>query len=199
MKKTSLLCLVLFLMSLTGIAWGDQIEAGEKAITELKKLQAKIQIGITLSEYSRALGEAQFAVNQFHEELAKNTKDLQEGTLPAEEISKTVKMMNLIRMIMDEHSGALTMWKNMTRGFKRGSRKDNEALFELIEGRYPDYNKSIKDGGVFDTTKGKKLVYFDAVRNMLWSSIDKQLTDYSYANVMKDIKEFTEKGNKPKH
>jgi hypothetical protein len=66
-----------------------------EAVTELRKLEAKVQVGISYRDYGPALGDAQFAVNQF---------------LESPEAKKRPEMANAINTTLDYFKMAAVVW-----------------------------------------------------------------------------------------
>jgi len=64
MKKVLLIICFLFLITLPGFVFG---QSAKEAVRTLKKLEARVQVGISYRDYMPALGDAQFEVNQFLE------------------------------------------------------------------------------------------------------------------------------------
>jgi hypothetical protein len=70
-------------------------QSAKEALMALKKLQAKIQIGISYKEYGPACGDAKFPVNLF---------------LEGDEAKKDFKFTQAIKTAMKHYEGAFEVW-----------------------------------------------------------------------------------------
>jgi hypothetical protein len=89
--KLSLFFLFLFLLT----PCLSFAQSSKEALMALKKLQAKIQVGISYKEYGPACGDAKFPVNLF---------------LESPQAKQNVKFTQSIKDAMKHYEGALEVW-----------------------------------------------------------------------------------------
>jgi hypothetical protein len=70
-------------------------QSAKEALMALKKLQAKVQVGISYKEYGPAVGDTKFPVNLF---------------LESNEAKKDFKFTQAIKAAMKHYEGALEVW-----------------------------------------------------------------------------------------
>jgi len=145
MKKYTAI-LIFFIISIM-IPISVHAQTAKDAILALKKLEAKIQVGISYRDYLPALGEAKFPVNLYLESIeAKNNTELS----------------ILIYKIIDKYDQIGFVFKEKIRG--RYRYLDNESVGDAVERRYynnllneyPEMNKFIEEGGAIDRDKSDK-------------------------------------------
>jgi len=133
-------------------------QSAKDAIRSLKKLEAHIETGISLRDYSQALGDAKFEVNLFIE---------------SKEAKKKKKLTELIVKTMGEYEDAKFVYKEKNEGpyrrldysfpflsaeMKKDQERENLYYISLLS-KYPEANKPIEDGGTLTVDKsdvGKK-------------------------------------------
>lgn len=110
MKRLFLISLVfgLLFFSLPAISF---CQSSKEAIRALKKLQAKIEIGIPYNDFCVALGDAKFKVDAF---------------LESSEAKQKVKLASLIEKSLNHYVYAKSIWDLAIKGFKSISINPNE-------------------------------------------------------------------------
>ncbi len=131
------------------------------AYNSLKKLEAHSQSGVIVKEYSAALGDAKFALNQFSASSeARNFPELSSSLNSAYE---TYKM-------------AAEVWNDK---FKENKRDDNTVSTSFhpdIFSKYPDAKKDRNQGGLtFSDLHGKEYMLIDATISYLFKQASIEL------------------------
>lgn len=119
-------------------------QSAKEAFMALKKLEARIQIGITHQDYVRELGEAKFPVNLY---------------LEGPEAKNDLELALLIGTIMYHYIQSEFVFKENLRGpfrfidkgaYSKEDKAKQKIYRDLIE-RYPQFNKFIEEGGAITT------------------------------------------------
>lgn len=147
------LSLVIFFVFVCGHAYA---QSAKEAVMALKRLEARVQAGISYRDYGPALGEAKFPVNMYIESL---------------DAKKTTELSGLIEKTMFHYEQAAFVWKEKIKGpyryldynsvdpkykeLYKASVIEQNFFRQLVE-EYPEANKFIKDGGALDTDASDK-------------------------------------------
>jgi hypothetical protein len=146
MKK---LFIVAMAIGLTLTAITAFAQTAKEAIYGLKKLEARVEAGISYRDYSPALGEAKFPVNLY---------------LESQEAKNNPELASLIEKVMVHYEQAGFVFKEKIEGpyryldhvssFQNKQKAINEqnTYKSLIE-QYPEANKFIEDGGALGRDK----------------------------------------------
>jgi hypothetical protein len=144
-------------------------ESAKNAVRALKKLEARIQAGISYRDYSPALGDAMFEVNMYNE--TDDAKELQDLTAS-------------INKVIQHYEYAGVMWKLKFVMQGNALDLDTSAAKEFFKS-YPDANKVYEKGGVLhkmpvmvndNLIERDKLVYDFAVA-YVFSEASKELAN----------------------
>lgn len=142
-------------------------QSTKDAVRSLKKLEAHLETGTSLRDYSQALGDAKFEVNLF---------------LESKEAKNNSKLTELIQKIMEEYEDAKFVFKEKSSGpyrrvdsipdiydrsisrmssesgkdrireKKNAKEKENQYYRSLLS-KYPEANRPIEDGGALTRNK----------------------------------------------
>jgi hypothetical protein len=163
MKKMSkriltLIQIALFIASFPCAARG---ESAKQAVMALKKLEAKTQVGVSRRDYSAALGDAQFEVNQFIE---------------SRESDKNPELTRLVKATMaDYRFVALLMEPELREGlsdyqYDRPDQRDEaeKKLFLSLLEAYPELEAAgvVEHRPAGQFTVGNHTRYFSAYRRV---------------------------------
>ena len=155
MRRSSLILIFTgfcFIFTYAGLA-----NAGTEkdAITALKKLEARIEAGMSYRDYSPALGEAKFAVNMF---------------LESADAKKNADLTSLIKGIMTHYerfgfafgerlNGAYIYIDRKPRFSSKElldeALREQQLYKELLE-QYPEAKKPVEEGGAIDRDVNEK-------------------------------------------
>lgn len=174
MKKTIIVFCLLTLVFIPVSSHAKQKipESAKAAVKALKKLEARIQAGISYRDYAPALGDAKFDVNMFVQgNDAKGFDDLKAS------IIKTMSTYDL----------ANSIWNSKIAGTGNFYSKGDALTIDFFK-LYPEANKSDKDGGVWSDHKsqytGESLIFVDTMIQYLFSEASKE-TAKSFAMLNK--------------
>lgn len=149
-KKVFIIVLVIALTFTTITAFA---QSAKEAIMALKKLQARIQSGISYRDYSSALGEAKFPVNLFQE---------------SKEAPRNIKLTESIARTMKHYEQAGAYWNYKFSIWEYGIGKDDEQEIIAI---YPDADKDSMNEGA----RISGCVYIERLLPVVWRAASKEL------------------------
>lgn len=160
-------------------------QSAKEAVRALKKLEAHVETGTTLKDYSQMLGDAKFEVNLFLESKQSSIKP---------------QLTSLIKQILDEYEDGKFIFKEKMSGpyryldyipdfhtDKQTKVKENQLYINMLS-KYPEANKPEKDGGIIGCDKsdiGKDKPIYGRVIDL-----DK-LLPFILNKASKDLKEVT--------
>lgn len=173
MKKKIIPCLVLLFTFLTGIAYG---QTALDSIRALKKLEARIDIGLNYKEYAFNLADAKVEASLFLESsAAKQNKAL------ADQIQKVLSHYETARVIWH-----LKVTKTEDFGTAFGhlmslQHGEEGALSRTLLQQYPRANKSVEKGGALTMgaygSRGVNEVLVDNMISIIWKEASKDLRE----------------------
>ena len=153
MKKYLIICFIFCMLTMPSLPVYAQ--SAKEAIMALKKMEARVQSGISYRDYSPALGETKFSVNVYLEDP---------------EANKNPEITSLIKRVMVHYEQAGFVFKESLSGPYRYLDHTSSVLSKesqlreiseqqiykgLIE-QYPEANMFIEDGGALDRDKSDK-------------------------------------------
>lgn len=166
MKKTPFLFLVsfkamtLFFILLVGVPTLSHAQSAKDALMALKKLEARIQGGVTYRDYGSALGEAKFPLNLYFE---------------SSEAKKYSDLSSSLRNAMYHYDVASRVWEfKMGRPPSRGRFINvNSDLGKYLEKSYPNVKTdALSELKIF----GKDSTYdADLVLRLIWKDASKEV------------------------
>lgn len=134
-------------------------QSAKEAVLALKKLEARVQSGVSYRDYGQALGDAKFPVNLYLESEDKKNPAL------VESIKKTMEHYEVVGRVwqwcVENHSGNLPV---------------DIELGKMVISRYPETGKTREDGGalVSSGSYGDRLVG-DDVYPIVWNKASEEL------------------------
>ena len=146
--------LVLFSVLLSGIA---SAQSATEAIMALKKLSAKIEVGISYREYTSELGNVNSAVKEF------------EGS---DEAKRRPGVKAAISRVMGHYSFAQAVWLTKISGYAKNYLSTKDSISANIISQYPDVQKSVSEGGALSEGFG---LYIEEVVSIIWNTAGNDL------------------------
>lgn len=139
-------------------------EAAREALRALKKLEARVQVGISYRDYGPALGDAQFEVNQF---------------LESPEAKEKSELAESIASVLGHYQFANVVWRHKVSSgwgffiFYENKNKDSpdRILGELVLKTYP---KAI-EAKTTTSDKGQNVLNTDRVISIIWGKASTEL------------------------
>lgn len=154
MKRHVISIACLFIIALPTIAIA---QSAKEAFIALKKMEARLQAGISVRDYSVALGETKFPVNLYLE--GPEAKENMELSLLIEKVMKHYENIGTIRK--ERIAGPYRMLDPSKHRPYVSSKSFAEAdFFKAFLEQYPEANKFIEVGGALDreaSEEGKDL------------------------------------------
>lgn len=174
---------LLFVMICTSAAWAT-FEQAENAYKAMKKLSARTSAGISYRDYEPALGEVQYAVEEYLESKhAKSNPELSDSIFKAFNHYKWAKTIWALKF--SGHRGVVEhIWMDDAK--------------EAIIKRYPDVLKPWGKGGASSDLDGqlsKPNIYIDPTLGIIWSAASDELKT---TRILLDTNEAKEKKKRKK-
>jgi len=153
--------MVLFFILLICVPTLTHAQSEKDAVLALKKLQAKIQEGISYMDYRNALGEAKFPLNIFLE-----SKDAQ----------KYPELSISLKKVMGHYEYAGFIWDGKISGGVLGSYIGvNSDVGKEIGQLYPNARKDTKEGGALTDLPTLNAYDIDSLLPLIWKEASMEL------------------------
>ena len=140
MKKAAAIIFVFVISVLFSVQ--GHAQTAKDAFLALKKMEARLQAGLSIRDYSSVLGEVKFPVNLY---------------LEGPEANDNIELSDLIKTIMKHYDNIGIIRKKMLDGSYRyldSSRSMHASPeFNIFLKQYPEANKFIEAGGAIDRDK----------------------------------------------
>lgn len=153
MKKYSTTFLMFFVLMLITIP--AHAQPAKDAIMALKKLEARVQAGISYREYGPALGEAKFPVNIFSE---------------SDDAKKYPELLDSVNKTMKHYEYAGKAWPIKFSKYSRGLVDADSQVGMEIKALYPqaEVPSILKE-------KGRNQYFVDSLVKMMWQAASDEL------------------------
>jgi hypothetical protein len=170
-KYVAVVSISFLLIALPHIAFG---QSAKEAIKALKKLEARVQVGIPYIDYVRVLGETQFEVNQF---------------LESPEAKKDAALSSSIEWCLYRYRSAHSMWEfairmNIPEYFDYAQEEWTVASEELKNATalLSKQEKTAKNLKVQETETeiGEKIPISKGIRGVRWGANIKSLSGFTF-------------------
>lgn len=164
--KTKIIALILILPSILFA------QTAEEAYKELRKVQARIQVGVSYRDYPSILAPAKYAVNMY---------------LKSKEAEKAPKLTSAINLTMTYYEFAYTIWgfkfpKTRYSGVQHFIFKGSPE-WKILEDSFPEAIKPIEDGGIVTKMNKKNIfgedeaIFISDALNFIWNKASKKLDE----------------------
>jgi hypothetical protein len=157
MKKYALIIFIFVISIMFSVPVYAQ--TAKEAVMGLKKLQARVQSGISYRDYSNAVADAKFPVNLYME-----SADAKKYTELTESMNKAMEHYEFAGVVWQDAFSNTAMRGSLTRPVEN-------AIVKL----YPQADKEIKDGGARSKDYGLNFLLKEAVFMIVWAEASKEL------------------------
>ena len=169
MKKyiAFILVIALFLpcIVLTSHINAQNIDNTDDIIQAFKKLEARLESGITYEEYLKMLGEINYQLKELRDFAFTFNASINKA--PA------IMSHSTLCVILGNYTLAGSCWHLCIKGIKQHKFPNDERFLKSM-----NLYKPVKDGGVLIKTEKGTFVDSDAMRNCLWIEASKELRDF---------------------
>lgn len=140
----------------------------------LKKLEAKISVGITYNQYMDALGELKYYDDRYNRETDRLFAS--EASQPTEAGKRAAILNGYFLDIMLDHQLVAAMWRlSITKRSDYNQFNPKDPEWELFFYRHPEANCDEKAGGILKTSGKRKFYNAKTVMQYRWFEISEKL------------------------
>ncbi|MCS7215503.1 MAG: hypothetical protein NZ826_05040 [Thermodesulfovibrio sp.] len=169
MRKSLKIKIIIYLLILPSILFA---QTAEEAYKELRKVQARTQVGVSYRDYPSVLAPAKYAVNMY---------------LKSKEAQKNPQLTSKIKLAMTYYEFALTVWdfkfpKSRYQSVKHFVFKGSPE-WKILEEIFPEAIKPIEEGGIVYKMKQKNIfgedeaIFISDALNFIWNKASKELDE----------------------